>query len=70
MALSAPPELVGQYGAVKLRLMLHDLQKSENASEKKGGPRLALTNLQAPYMLNQVASCLVTASAVVLVILE
>ena len=70
MALSARPELVGQYGAVKLRLMFHDLQKSSKAPEEKGGPLSALTNLQAPYRLNQVASCLVTASAVVLVILE
>ena len=59
-----------KHPAVKLRLIHHDLQKLENASEEKGGPRSALTNLQAPYMLNQVATCLVTASAVVLVILE
>ena len=68
--LSAPPELVGQYGAVRFRLIHHFLQKSSKAAEEKGGPRSALTNFQAPYMFNQMVSCLVTASAVVLVILE
>ena len=57
MDLYAPPKMVRLYGSVKLRLIHHVLQKLENASDEKGGPLSVLTNLQAPYMLRQVASC-------------